>query len=562
MTPSEDKPISDLGDKLLTRSDFARYAGGLVLGASGATFLGQAGAASAAGYRRQRFTAAQKRTLTIASPFVTSNVEQETNNGDQNQQEYSQQVVEPLVEWKKKLRPDGNYDLDFSGFVPVLATSWQILDGGRSVVWNLRQGVKSPLGNELTGEVLKWNYERMIKSGGVGIVFMLLLGITNPDQIKVLSKYSVKMTVKQPTNLWLSIQPQHVPAPLDAEAYKAHATKADPWALVWGAQNVVGFGPYQIESRTPGQRATFIQNPNYWRRSATFPRFDQLLFQEVPDPTVRQSLLASGDADIAKSLSFRQMSGLKAPLKVNNFRRSSAQIAYPVNTLKKPLGDVRVRQALAWAVPYDQILKNVFYNIASPTYGPLVQFSPTLDKSLWPYRKTDVPKAKALLQDAGQSKGFDFTFSYTIGTPEDAVQAQIMKTALEPLGIDVSLKQVTAAAMNQAQQTHAFDVSILLGGSNDPDPYYSYWIFFQKKSLVNFSSYYHPTVESLISKLGVTLNPGKRQILSRGIQKQLVHDVPFLWIAEPGVQFPSTGNISGMFPRMIRELVYAELVKK
>jgi peptide/nickel transport system substrate-binding protein len=563
MTRGENDPQSGLGDELLSRREFAKYAGGVVLGASGAaSLLRSPGVARAAGFRRQRLTAAQTRRLTIASPYITSNVEQETNNGDQNQQEFAQQVVEPLVDWKKKLRPDGNYDLDFSGFVPVLATSWQILDGGRSVIWHLRKGVKSSLGNELTAEGLKWNYERMISSGGVGSVFMLLLGISKPSQIKVLSKYSVKMTVPRPTNLWLNIQPQHVPAPLDAEAYMSHATKADPWALKWGTQNVVGFGPYMFETRTPGQRATFIRNPHYWRRSASFPHFDQLIFEEVPDPNIRQQLLQSGNADIAKSLSFRQMAHLPAPLKVNNFRRSSAQIAYPVNTLHSPLGDFRVRQAMAWAIPYQDILKNVFYGLASPTYGPLVTFSPTLAKSAWPYKKTDLNKAKALLKQAGHAKGFDMTFSYAIGTPENAVQAQIMKTALAPLGINVNLKQVTAAALNQAQQNHDFDISMLLGGSNDPDPYYSYWIFFLKKSLVNFSHYYNPLVQSLVTQLGLTLNPAKRESLSRRIQVQLNHDVPFLWIAEPGVQFPSRPNISGIYPRMIRELVYAELVKK
>jgi len=547
------------GEEGFTRRQFTKRAGALALGIVAAD-LAPLTPASAAVPRGAKLASAA-RVLTIASPYVTPNVDRELNNSDQNEQEFNMQCVEPLIEWRKKLRPDGNFDLDFSGYVPVLALKWEITDGGRSIIWHLRPGVKSPAGNELTAEVIKWNVAREFGiTGSIGSFQMSILGIDSADQVKVLSKYSVQLTAKTPSSLWLNIQPQHTRGPLDMAEYMAHATKDDPWAMSWGRQNVVGFGPYQLESLVPGQKAVFIQNPHYWRRSATFPNFDQLVFEEVPDPTIRASLLTSGSVDIAKSLSFRQLATLKG-VKINDFKQSSNQDAWTIQTQHPVLKDVRVRQALAYAIPYEQLLKEVYYGFAAPAYGSLVEFSPTLDKSLWPY-KLDLGKSKELLKAAGHSDGFTFKFSYPIGLPEDATQALLFQSALEPLGIKVELEQLTPAALNTEIFTFKHDVALFHGGSNDPDPFYSFYLYFIKQSVANLSQYSNPQVQSLVAAGLTSQNTKTRTADSQQVQRDLDRDLPFLWVAEPGVQFPSRTTISGMFPRMTRELVYADLTKK
>src|SRR5207245_84985 len=135
------------------------------------------------------------------------------------------QIVEPLMEWKRKRRSDGAYDFDFSGYDPVLAESWQVSNEGKTCTFNLRKGVKSPKGNELTAEVLKWNYDRYFGLQGVGSFFLGVLNIASPDDVKVVGDYSLQLTSTKPSSLWLSVQPQHFLGPFDAVEYKAHATQ-------------------------------------------------------------------------------------------------------------------------------------------------------------------------------------------------------------------------------------------------------------------------------------------------------------------------------------------------
>jgi len=499
-----------------------------------------------------------KNTLVVAEPYVPQNLDREFGAGDPINQELNMQMVEPLMEWKRKLRPDGAYDFDFSGYDPVLAQSWQVSADGRTCTFTLRQGVKSPKGNELTAEVLKWNYDRYFGLKGTGLFFMQVLNIASPDDVKIIDKYTISLTSSKPSSLWLSVQPQHFLGPFDAVEYKSQATSSDPWALEFGKQNIVGFGPYQIQSRIVGQQTVLIPNPNYWGKK---PQFDQVIFKEVPQDAIRYSLLLSGDVDMARNLSFAQLAQLKGQsgVKVYDFL-SSDLTEFPIQTEHQYLSDKRVRQAMAWALPYDQIIQNIYKGLATQPFGPLPQMFPGFDKTLWPYHQ-DLNKAKSLLSDAGLANGFSTTITYATGIPEDEPLVLLMQSAFKQVGINAELNKVTPSALSQNEFMGQFDIGLKHGGSNDPDQYYSYFLEYDKDSVINYPRWKNDQVTSLIRQGLVSQDTQQRLRAGKQIQQTIIDEVPYLELGEAGIHWPVRSNVSGIFQRINREIVYADIVK-
>ena len=388
-------------------------------------------------------------------------------------------VYEPLVGYAYTEAEDGSLVWDGLGVTPQLAESWEI--DGATVTFKLREGVKFyPSGNEMTAEDVKYSFVRTpFVEGGSGRFNSNLAGIFDAEQqVEVVDDYTLAIHFTDAEGNPL-LNPVSIPSLrfvqfhiLDSEVVKSHATADDPWALAWVAENTAGTGPYFVESRLPGQETILQAIPDHWNG---MPDFTRIIFRVTAGADV-VSLMKGGEIDYVNFLGTRELDELaEAGFKVLN--HPIPNIVRADLPLDAPgLEDPMVRQALAYAMPYDQIIQTAFSGRGERAYSVINPKSPGFDPS-WETYTNDLDKAQELLDEAGVSDlSIPIFYDSSILYFEDI--ALLMKDTYSQIGVNLELRGMPTAeiATLRTAQTSgegALPGIILNQGTiwlDDPDP--------------------------------------------------------------------------------------------
>ena len=202
---------------------------------------------------------------------------------------------------------------------------------------------------------------------------------------------------------------------VNSELAKKHATDKDPWALEWVGKNDAGGGAYIVENWTPGSQIAFKRFDDW--KSGPLPFFKRVVDRQIASAGTRRALIEKGDADLSFNLPPKDFSELvkSDKLKVIGTPVDAELLYLDMNVTKPPFDNPKVRQAIAYAMPYDAILHNALYDRGVGMYGG--KGDPTT--TAWPQPSpyvTDLAKAKALLVEAGYPDGFKTTLSYDVST--------------------------------------------------------------------------------------------------------------------------------------------------
>lgn len=471
-----------------------------------------------------------------------------------------QATQEPLLHYALKTVKGSNipvFDANAAKMVGGVVKSWTIAPDGKSITMNLRQGVKSNYGNELTTADVEWTVKRNIfyKNLGAGFAFgQAAIDPANP--ITVLGKYTFRFNLTLHSPLLEKILAFHWEAPFDSVEAKKHATDSDPWAATWIATHSASFGPYYLTSYQPGVSATLQANPNYY---GTKPAIKRIVMRVIPDPGNRQQLLQSGSVQLVPDLPRVQLTKLKTDKRVAvNFARSSRMLFLYGNVKFKPFDNPLVRQALAYAVPYDEIMKTAYQGTGTQGHGPISPLLQFHRADLWKYT-TDVAKAKALLTRAGYPNGFDVTLQFSLSNPgpENAQVAILVQAALKNVGINVKLDQATSDAAYFADML-AKKIPFGMGGTAPfvPDAGYQLGNIGTTTAPSGFSAFSLKEFDELVTGSIQTIDTKKRANLLYRAQAMWNFYVPMVPIAEPNYGIATAPNVTGWniqptgFPRL------------
>lgn len=318
-------------------------------------------------------------------------------------------------------------DADTNGeIIPSLAESWEYSEDGKAITFHLRQDVQFSDGTPFNAEAVKFNIERFQDEG--------LSNTKEPynkiTSVTVVDEFTVTLGMDQPSSELLPamsntnismISPASVPQ--DSEAYLGGT----------GTNGPVGSSAYIFKEYKTDDYVAVQRNPNYWGEA---PYYDEVIFRIVPEAATRESLLLAGDVDIAVLPPITDLPALDANSDVTVIRGSSARIIFiGLNLESEYLSDVRVRQALNYAVDKEAIVKNVLLGNAVAVTSPMPQ-------SFFGYCETtpaysyDPEKAKALLAEAGVPEGTEFRFISSNGRYAQDIQvAQAVSGYLAEVGI-------------------------------------------------------------------------------------------------------------------------------
>ena len=208
----------------------------------------------------------------------------------------------------------------------------------------------------------------------------------------------------------------------------------------WDAPHEDGTGPYELVSYQPDQQVVFKRNPNYW--GGWKPgQYSQVVVQQVSDPSTQRQMIEGGQVDIVDGLSFDDIPALQNNPAVKIAKLSSVQNEMLLfNTQRKPLDNVMVRQALSYAIPYQDLL-----TAGANGYGQIPRdpsrASSTRTTPAWGSTPTDIAKAKQLLAAAGYPNGgFTLLMTYASDGTFGPKFAPLVKEALAKVGVTVNLQ--------------------------------------------------------------------------------------------------------------------------
>jgi ABC-type transport system substrate-binding protein len=295
---------------------------------------------------------ANSETLIVASPQVPEGFDGDALKS--HTQNVVVQVYENLVVYGTK-QVEGRTVLDPTTVKPHLAQSWQISEDGKTWVFTLREGIVSPYGNELTANDVEWSWNKSFAQKRTG---NFIARVSNVKGVKALSKYTVEFTLSAPSSIFLKALTLYVPGIYDSDEVKKHATTEDPWGLKWMQSNTAGFGAYTLDSLRPDDQAVFVSNKNYFLEQ---PYYDRVIYKEVPSEASRVTLLKAGQVHWIDRPSIQKVVDLQGDSNVKVERASGRSIAsVRMNPTCKPFDDVRVRQAVNYAVDKDALNTAVF----------------------------------------------------------------------------------------------------------------------------------------------------------------------------------------------------------
>jgi peptide/nickel transport system substrate-binding protein len=219
------------------------------------------------------------------------------------------------------------------------------------------------------------------------------------------------------------------------------AAAAVPQYFEQGPGVDAGTGPYILESYTPEKELVLSKFEGYWRGWDDARHNDKVIIYIVPDEVTRQQMLFGGEVDQAALLPIETILDLKDDPNYKFYEVESPfnYLAF-INTKKPPLDNIKVRQAIAYAIPYDDILQAGYYGYGTQSYS-------IVPRGIWPFSEEvfqytyDVEKAKALMTEAGLGgQTFKLVMTYAAENPDQQRYAPVIKDALAAIGFDVEIQ--------------------------------------------------------------------------------------------------------------------------
>lgn len=415
------------------------------------------------------------------------------------------------------------------GISDGFAKNVDISEDGKTITVELRDDVISSHGNPLIAEDVVWSYERNFALGQTGLFMAQSMGLNSPDQVVALDEHTVQFQLDAPNSIFFKVNAAKLYSGLvDSVEVKKHVTEGDPWALDWLAKNTAGYGAYQIGSFQEGQSLTLVKNPNYEGSTDV----EQVVWRNVPTSANRLALLQSGEADIAMNLSPEQLrTAQEQGLSVTSYESNKIKVM-PMNAEDPALSNVQVRQAIAYAIPYDDILSGVFLGTGTELKSPLPAIYPGYTDEFDVYQ-TNLDKARELMASAGVDS-LDLTLTYSNDSYEDPLIAPIISAALADIGINVTLEGLPSSSYYEKLYSRSGQMYLAQFQPFVADPAYALGVYFKSDSFLNVGSWANEEFDGLISGMLLENDSSKRNEMALRAQQIWMEEQPWALLANPG----------------------------
>ena len=418
-----------------------------------------------------------------------------------------------------------------SEIVPGLAEKWNISADGLVYTFHLRKGVKFQNGEIFKADDVLYTFDRMLNPAtkALNTDFMDMIAgakermsgkADKVSGIKVIDDNTIEITLADSYAPFLA----NIATPAGS-IFNRKATEAASEKFGLEPNVTIGSGPFMYTENLVNDHFTFTAYKNYWRGA---PALKGIIYKIIPDADTQRMLFETGELDLFDCDTART----QIPYFENSAKWKKQIISGPkvatfylhINESIKPFDDVRVRKAIQRAIDRKSILEKLYYG-----KGQLVQaiLPPGLagfntKAEVIPY---DVGEAKALLAEAGLSKGFDMTMAQVSGNAGVLKIAEVVQSMLKPLGINLKIEQMDEAAYyaTRAKGTLPMYTNDWGADFNDPDNFI-YTFFSSKNTVARSFNYKNADVQAKLEKARKMTDPAARYALYQQLEKTIVID--------------------------------------
>jgi peptide/nickel transport system substrate-binding protein len=478
--------------------------------------------------------------------------------------EVSWNCYDRLISHEMKTGPNGQPYYDKNKFKPELAEDMNI--GNMSVTFKLKKKATFQDGAPVTAKDVKWSLDRAVSVGGFPTFQMGAGSLTKPEQFVVVDDNTFRVDFARKDRLTVPDLAVIVPCIVNSELVKKHATEKDPWGMEFTKQNTAGSGAYRVASWVAGTEVVLERN-DAWM-GGPLPKTKKIIWRMVPSAGNRRALLERGDADISYDLPNKDFVELKqdGKLAIVSTPYSNGIQYIGMNVKSPPFDNLKVRQAVAYAIPYQKIMDAVLFGLAKPMYGATAD-APT--QVAWPQPhkyNTDIAKAKALMAEAGFPNGFDTTLSFDLGfAGVNEPLCVLTQESLAQIGIRTTINKVPGANWRTElnKKTLPLYTNVFSGWLDYPE-YFYIWCYHGKNSIFNTMSYQSRTMDGFIDGAVTAAATGDKATYDtdvKGFVDTAYADMPRVPLYQPYVNVAMQKNVSGYAYWFHRRLDYRTLVK-
>ncbi|MGC1413205.1 MAG: ABC transporter substrate-binding protein [Acetobacteraceae bacterium] len=433
---------------------------------------------------------------------------------------------------------DKLFDIDGKlNVVPQLATGYEWSDD-RTLVIHLRSGVRFQDGETMDADAVKYSLERHLTLPGS----FRKSEISSIDHIEVVDPSTVRIVLKNPSGAFL--------AQLTDRSGMIYPPKATGAAGKDFALHPVCSGPFSFVDRVAQDHVTLERFPGYW--DAKDIHFDRVVYQILPDNSVRLANLQAGTTDITEYLAPTDVATVKVDPRLKLAVSDALGYIGLINNVglgprsDTPYGrNALVRQALDAAIDRTALVNVVFNGMFAPNVQPVAPNSPFYDEAL-PSPPREVAKAKALLRQAGVTPPVALEL-LTPNQPDTLQAAEVIQSMAAEAGFDIHIAAMEVTAAGQIEQRGDYQI-YLNGWSGRVDPDGNTFQFLHTGQGNNFTGYINPMVDRLLEQGRDMTDTSKRRIVYQQAWAALRRDLPITFLYSPRNIVAMTARLQGFRP--------------
>jgi peptide/nickel transport system substrate-binding protein len=506
---------------------------------------------------------ARSETLLVVTEGGPNNLDIHGVGTNRSGYEVSWNCYDRLIGHETKTRPDGTLSYDRDKFKPELAEDMNLTD--MSVTFKLKKNAKFHDGTPITAKDVKWSLDRSVTVGGFPTVQMKAGSLSDKEQFVIVDDSTVRVDFAKKDRLTVPDLAVIVPSIYNSELLKKKATEKDPWAMDYTKSNTAGSGAFKVTSWKPGVEVVYERNDEWV--GGKLPQLKRVIWRTVPSQGNRRALMERGDADISFDLSSKDTSEMKKEGKLVIISNPIGNGMYSIdlNVKNPPFDNPKVRQAVAYALPYQKIMDAAMFGLANPLFGGP---SNTVTDTTWPAKTgyiNDIAKAKALMAESGASD-IETTISYDLGTSDVSEPVSVLvQEALGQIGIKTTINKIPGAnwRSEMAKKTMPLMLNFFSGWLDYPE-YFFFWAYSGQNAIFNTPSYVNPDMDALIDGARAAAAAGDKEKYAKDVEgfiSKAYTEVPRIPLFQPVLNVATQKSISGYTYWFHRQLDYRSIVK-
>lgn len=422
---------------------------------------------------------------------------------------------------------------------PELATSWEQLDEN-TWEFKLRNNVTFHDGSKMTAKEVKFTLEKVISENSK-VASMLKI-----DSIEVVDDYTLKIKTKEINPILPGVLHYPDTAIISPSSYNEKGEFVKP----------VGTGPYKFDSFDERTRIlTVVKNENWWGGKVGL---DKLILKGIPDPNTRAMAIENGEVDFTVDVPYSETDRVDAIDGINVEKYKTPRVyKLDLNLKHEPLEDVRVRQAISYAINRSDIAENVLYNVGEAAAGPFLPTMVWANKSLKPYSQ-DLKKADELLTAAGwvdtdgdgirdkDGKPLKLNLMTYAARPGLPPMAEAMAAQLREAGIGIETEVMEMGSIDDRREKGNWDLYLAAYNiAMVPDPEYILTNWYMTNGTDNTPGYSNPKVDTLITEARKITDPNERYKKFNEVEAIVYDEQPMIIVAYYGCAIVKKDYVKG-----------------